>query len=145
MSVCVCVCVSVCLCVCVSVCLVAIGSSKISKRFIVPRQHSLLRIRTTFVKIDLWDGARAWLMVDGVEVWARTFTCDVIIDGMCGNTSRGSLECGLGDRSDEAESIDIVVPHSLPTVTLEFHTDLPGEKCLGFWVRASLSGAIQRL
>eukprot|EP00961_Rhodomonas_salina_P209724 2831585-Rhodomonas_salina.2 len=25
------------------------------------------------------------------EVWARTFTCDIIADGMCGNSSHGSL------------------------------------------------------
>ena len=70
---------------------------QITKAYYIPRPHTSVRVRLTFVKIDLWDGETAFLRVDGTLVWSRTWTCDVILNGLCANTSAPgeSLECGL--------------------------------------------------
>jgi len=104
--------------------------SALQRDFSIPREHTEVRIRLDFVKIDLWDGASARLLVDGEQVWRETFYCDIILDGMCGNSSCGNrsscaLECGKGLWPDEKVVIDVTVPHVSPLVTLRVETDLP--------------------
>jgi hypothetical protein len=105
-------------------------ASWLQRSFGVPRVHTEVRIKLDFIKIDLWDGHTARLLVDGEEVWRRTFACDVIRDGMCSGSSRGAQECGKGDDqwTEEKVEIDVTVPHVTAALTLRVETDLPHDE-----------------
>jgi len=100
-------------------------SSALQRDFTIPREHTEVRIKLEFFKIDLWDSHTARLLVDGEEVWRQTFYCDVFLDGMCGNSSEGSAECGKGVWPDEKVEIDVTVVHVSAFLTLRVETDLP--------------------
>ena len=115
-------------------------ASALQRDFAVPRVHTEVRVQLEFVKIDLWDGHTARLLVDGAEVWRQTWHCDLSIDGMCGGSSQGerdgagnpiasnSTECGIPAWPDDRVHIDVRVPHVSPVLTLRVETDLPRDE-----------------
>ena len=70
--------------------------------------HSTLRVQFLFTKIDIWANGHPLLFVDGAEAWGSgTLTATTSLDG-----------CGEAQGGDVQYAVDVVVPHSAGSVTI---------------------------
>jgi hypothetical protein len=58
--------------------------------------HMAATVSLTFIKIDAWDEEKAMVLVDGLQVWARSFGYDE-------SHQSGMHRCGNADPGDEDE------------------------------------------
>lgn len=92
----------------------------------LPVAHRGLRVRGTVHLLDLWNGEYAYLKVAGQLVWmtyhrhcpAFAFACGGI--NVAGDNAVADA-IGIG--------IDVFVPHSTGSATVEFGTSLTGDPC----------------
>jgi hypothetical protein len=92
----------------------------VKKTYQLP-EHTHLRVQARAHFIDSWEGETAFLQVDNEQVWAHS------VD------SRGSkgmnIAGGAHPEHKWGEMVDVVVPHTEPTVLLAFGNTLDEHAC----------------
>merc|ERR1711907_475946 len=96
------------------------AAGTMSKKYELP-EHSHLRVQARAHFIDSWEGESAFLQLDDKTVWSQS------VDA---RNSKG-LNIAGGDHPEHkwGDVIDVVVPHSAPTVFLEFGSPLDQHAC----------------
>jgi len=96
------------------------AAGTMSKKYELP-EHSHLRVQARAHFIDSWEGESAFLQLDDKTVWSQS------VDA---RNSKG-LNIAGGDHPEHkwGDVIDVVVPHSAPTVFLEFGSTLDQHAC----------------
>ena len=87
----------------------------VEKAYVGLPTHRSVSVELVFVKIDSWDGESGIVMVDGTEVWTRSFTL-----------GEGSQTCGAqyGWHEREFQVGPLAVPHTASTLTLRVTSTL---------------------
>jgi hypothetical protein len=96
------------------------AGSNYTRTFDVSAPHTHLRIRASAHFLDDWQSETAFLKVDGNFAWTRSH--DAIGPGtdFAGNPA-------FGDRLSEL--VDVIVPHSADTASVEFGSTLGVDSC----------------
>jgi hypothetical protein len=89
-------------------------SSFLRKTFKGLCTHNSIALAFGFIAIDAWAGEKAFLFVDDVLVWSKSFSNINVGDGGCGGPAGDSLEI----------KGNLVIPHSERQIKVEFRTSL---------------------
>jgi hypothetical protein len=89
-------------------------SSFLRKTFKGLCTHNSIALAFGFIAIDAWAGEKAFLFVDDVLVWSKSFSNINVGDGGCGGPVGDSLEI----------KGNLVIPHSERQIKVEFRTSL---------------------
>lgn len=101
------------------------GNNKIdpiSKSFSIEQKHTHVRVQASISFLDNWMGQSATLKVDGNVAWTQDWHhCSKVFGELCS----GVTVCGDGFIADKVgQKIDVILPHTDNTVTLELSTDI---------------------
>jgi len=89
-------------------------SSSLRKTYSGLCGHNRVGFAFAFLAIDGWAGESAELFVDNVLVWSKIFS----------NGNTGDIACGGPQGDSMAFETQLVVPHSVRQMTVEFRTSL---------------------
>ena len=80
--------------------------------------HNTIRIQADLGYIDRWRGDQAFLLVDDRVIWSGSSSCVVLAVGCAG------LNLAMDQQDPDVAGIplDVTIPHTGPTATLEFST-----------------------
>lgn len=96
------------------------ASGPFTRSYDLPAPHTSLRVRATTHFLDDWRRETAYLKVDGVLVWTRSHETRFPDLTVTGNPI-------FADQL--AQLVDLVVPHSTGSATIEFGSTLATDSC----------------
>jgi len=103
----------------------SLNSDSISKTYDLPK-HAEVKVTARISFIDNWDDDTAWMKLDGEFMWTEEYNwCPQFFTMMC---AKGYNACGKPQYPDKlSRVISVGMPHTAPTLTVEFGTTIPVE------------------
>lgn len=103
----------------------SINSDSVSKTYSLPK-HAEVQITARITMGDNWDDDTAFMKVDGEYLWTEEYNwCAQFFTMMC---AKGHNACGKPEYPDKlSRLVSVSVPHTAPTMTVEFGTTIPAE------------------
>jgi len=114
---------------------VAGGNEYAQKTFSALPSHTYLLVQLEFFAIDSWDWEYAYVYVDGIEVWRKSFIYD-----------QGTQQCGTNHENYQEQKVDveITVVHNSENALVKVTADLDEPTSNEAWgiqnVRLSIAG-----
>mmetsp|Transcript_18597 Transcript_18597/g.61081 ORF Transcript_18597/g.61081 Transcript_18597/m.61081 type:complete len:1012 (-) Transcript_18597:1981-5016(-) len=101
--------------------------SSISKLYSISSSHTAVSLSFDFIKIDLWQGATAQLLVDQTLVWSQSLYSNITDRNECGEQAAGGL---LGERRIK---VNVTLPHNSSTLRLTINVTSADPNELDLW------------
>jgi hypothetical protein len=99
----------------------SMANGQVTKKFDLP-EHSNIRVQARYHFLDSWEGESAFLKVDDKYAW---------MDSVDSSNSQHGINIAGGAHPEHkfGHPVDVVIPHSAPSVFLTFGSNLDEHAC----------------